>query len=228
MPRITIPRYASIDSRPSSESSAASVHSVDLPSLFRSPRPLSAYDHAAFDGHDGSELSSNDLKVNGIRVWYSSFTSVDWLHDAIKDSAHRARLSKHNSLRGRMRRSLDRAVGWFIVSLVGFLTAVIAFMIIRGEQLLFDMKEGYCTTAWYKAKRFCCPTPVPDAVTIPPPFVTMFVTQETCPDWRTWADVVMPAVSDGHWFFLEHEFVEYTTYTLIAVSFIPCLPLASD
>ena len=25
-----------------------------------------------------------DTKLNGIRVWYSSFTSVDWLHDAVK------------------------------------------------------------------------------------------------------------------------------------------------
>lgn len=43
------------------------------------------------------------------------------------------------------------------MSIVGFLTAIIAFGIVRLEQWLFDIKEGRCLDGWHKAKRFCCP-----------------------------------------------------------------------
>lgn len=190
--------------------------------LFGPSRPLSAYDRPAFGENQDPDDSSNDAKVNGIRVWYSSFTSIDWLHDAIKDSERRSRLRKRASLRGQLRRHADRGIGWFIVSIVGFLTAVVAWMIVRGEQLLFDLKEGYCTESWMKAKRFCCPTV--DASVIHPAFVTMFIPEEECPGWRTWAEVFMPHVSgDGKWPPLESEMVEYLSYTAIAVSsFVYC------
>ena len=50
------------------------------------------------------------------------------------------------------------------VTIIGFLTAIIAFIIVRSEQWLFDIKEGYCTTSIWKAKRFCCPSQDEDAL----------------------------------------------------------------
>ena len=200
-------------SRPSNPPSS-SVNSP-TPSFFRASRPVSAYDRSAFDAKQDPDDANNDVKTNGIRVWYSSFTSVDWLHDAIKDSARRSRLRKHRSLRGKAHRQVDRSVGWVIVSIVGFLTAVVAFLIVRGEQLLFDLKEGYCVRGWYKAKRFCCPSV--DTSAVPPAFVTMFAQEAPCEDWRTWAEVFMPRVDGSGWLPLEAEMVEYLSYTIIAV-----------
>jgi hypothetical protein len=48
-------------------------------------RPPSAYDfHASVLDPPGAE--GEGARINGIRVWYSSFTSIDWLHDAVSSS----------------------------------------------------------------------------------------------------------------------------------------------
>ncbi|KIO28067.1 hypothetical protein M407DRAFT_72341, partial [Tulasnella calospora MUT 4182] len=158
-------------------------------------------------------------RVNGVRVWYSSFTSIDWLHDAIKDSSRILRLrKKRTSFRGRLRNLADRSVGWLIVTVVGFLVAVIAFLVVRSEQLLFDLKEGYCIGAWWKAKRFCCPgsvklLPFQTYVTFKPP------TEDMCEQWRTWSDVLGPRVGPGGSHVGDESWViEYASYTVIALA----------
>lgn len=89
-------------------------------------------------------------------------------------------------------------MGWFIVTIVGFLTAVVAFLIIRGEQWLFDLKEGYCNHSWWKARQFCCPEAVDGPL-------------EACPAWRTWSELL---VRKGG---VAEELVEYVSYSVIAV-----------
>jgi chloride channel 3/4/5 len=163
-----------------------------------------------------------DVTANGIRVWYSSFTSVDWLHDAIKDAVRRTRLRRRKSVRGKFRLILDRSLGWIIVSVVGFLTAIAAFLVVRSEQLLFDLKEGYCREGWWKARRFCCPTQSEDVMNA---YVqlsgfsrTWNATEETCDGWRTWAEVFgSMAENRGKIVGFKAEMVEYVAYACIAV-----------
>lgn len=109
-----------------------------------------------------------------------------------------------------------------MVSIVGFLTAIAAFGIIRLEQWLFDIKEGYCGAAWYKAKRFCCPVLGADVTSSAPAANLQFPTTHLnngsdllpCADWVSWAERFdgrrkMPGA--------EEWIVEYTVYTLFAV-----------
>ncbi|KAG8970900.1 hypothetical protein FRC05_011668 [Tulasnella sp. 425] len=180
-------------------------------------RPLSAYD-AGFDVNT-EHPEEEGARVNGVRVWYSSFTSIDWLHDAIKDSSRLRRLrNKRTSFRGRLRNFADRSIGWIIVTVVGFLTAIVAFLVIRTEQVLFDLKEGYCQGAWWKAKRFCCPATVKLA-----PFQT-YVThglpdEIPCKRWSIWSDVLGPHVGpDGTHVGDENWVIEYASYTVIALA----------
>ncbi|CAK5281533.1 unnamed protein product [Mycena citricolor] len=195
-PPITLP--------PNSFSSPSSPARSPAVSVFRdlaysrlSQRPISAYDAPPPPEHmTDTEV---DAKINGVRVWYSSFTSIDWLHDAIKDSVRFSRLRKRKSLRARVRLALDKSLGWAIVTIVGFLTAVVAFLVVRGEQWLFDLKEGYCREGWYKAHRFCCPELADDLV-------------NSCPAWRTWSEVLVHDKSS-----LGSEAVEYLSYSVIAL-----------
>ena len=182
-----------------------------------SGRPISAYDAPLLKpkGDDAPDAGP-DVRTNGIRVWYSSYSSVDWLHDAIKDSVRRFRLQKRTSFRGRMRYRIDRSVGWIIVTIVGFLSAVVAFMIVRSEQWLFDIKNGYCTTGWWKAERFCCPN-FDDSLHVTPYFVTRTKLEE-CQSWRTWADVFAVNGSPE----LRDDILAYLMYAGIAVSTIQC------
>lgn len=164
-------------------------------------------------------------RVNGIRVWYSSFTSIDWLHDAvgrklvyliqdpnktktqIKDSRRMLSLRRRKSLRGRAKNSIDRATGWFVVTIVGLLAAIIAFTIVRLEQWLFDLKEGYCTEGFFRAKRFCCPTSV-DSGGI----------EEPCAAWETWAEFLGAEERLPKSWDIEGWLVEYLSYIIVAVS----------
>ncbi|TDL24300.1 hypothetical protein BD410DRAFT_116394 [Rickenella mellea] len=127
-----------------------------FPRTYSFSRPISTYDatnHPEEVYNDADAIP--DTQLNGVRVWYSSFSSVDWLHDAIKESSRVWRLRSRKSVRGRIRSALDRSVDWITVTIVGFLTAIVAFIIIRSEQVLFDLKEGRCSKGWWLAKRFC-------------------------------------------------------------------------
>lgn len=177
-------------------------------------RPISAYDAPFIDHID----SGDDLhaRTNGIRVWYSSFSSIDWLHDAIKDSVRFSRLRRGKSIRSKIRLLLDKSMGWIIVTLVGFFTAWVAFLVVRSEQWLFDSKEGYCRTDWTKPKRFCCPISDIDDHMFTRPF-SMRVMHETCPAWRTWAELFGASAQGGHMIGYQAEIIQYVAYTFIAV-----------
>ncbi|KIJ49385.1 hypothetical protein M422DRAFT_27751 [Sphaerobolus stellatus SS14] len=168
-------------------------------SFFKRP---AVYD-APLQTKSGQDDEINEaIKANGIRVWYSSFTSIDWLHDAIKDSYRIFRMRKRKSLRGRVRTALDRTTGWVVVTIVGFLSAVVAFLIVRAEQWLFDLKEGHCLQRWYKSKRYCCPRPKD--------LVSSLVEGEICDAWQTWAQFFN---SHG----IEGWITDYVCYAVIAI-----------
>ena len=162
---------------------------LDRTSIFRTQRPISAYDAPALTRKpEEPDLDAEGVvRANGVRVWYSSFTSVDWLHDAIKDSTRLYRLRRHKSVGGRMRNATDRMMGWVIVTIVGFLTAVVAFLIVRSEQWLFDIKYGYCATGWWKARRFCCPVASERSAFNS----ALDGSGESCGSWVPWGDAVM-------------------------------------
>lgn len=179
---------------------------------FGSQRPISAYDAPLLRPEGASPDAGPGARANGIRVWYSSYSSVDWLHDSIKDSVRRFRLRKRTSFRGRLRNRMDRSVGWVIVTIVGFLSAVVAFVIVRSEQWLFDIKNGYCATGWWKAERFCCPG-FDDLLLATPVFVTGSQL-EACEHWRSWADVFAGRSTPQ----LGDDLLAYLMYAGIAVS----------
>ena len=109
------------------------------------------------------------------------------------------------------------AAAALVVSLVGVVTAVIAFLIIRGELFLFDFKEGYCSPMWMWPKRFCCQDEPPLSqgtgwtATAP----------DACPAWKTWGEVLPPLIAHSKWLPIESAMIEYWAYTIIAVSTVP-------
>lgn len=189
---------------PSSPLTFSPTRRDTLRSRISQQRPISAYDaHLANFNSDTAETDI-DVRTNGFRVWYSSFSSIDWLHDAIKDSVRFARLRRGKSIRSRVRLAFDKSLGWIIVTVVGFLTAVVAFLVVRAEQWLFDLKQGYCKTAWWYAQHSCCP--------LPDEYGSL---DGHCPAWRTWSDVFVSwtgSESGGG-----ESAVQYLTYTIIAV-----------
>ena len=209
LPTLSLPsRIRSLSNSPTQK-----YATLDRPSLFRTQRPISAYD-ANFStlgrkpGEPELDTEAVDVRANGIRVWYSSFSSIDWLHDAIKDSVRVYHLRRHKSVRGRLNSAGDRLMGWIIVTIVGFLTAIAAFLIVRSEQWLFDIKYGYCATGWWKARKFCCPI-VSDTRT----FALGALTNEACSAWVSWGEAFTNTRASS----LSRTLVGRATYSLLAV-----------
>jgi chloride channel 3/4/5 len=115
-------------------------------------------------------------------------------------------LRRRKSLRGRAKNALDRATGWFVVTIVGLLAAIIAFTIVRLEQWLFDLKEGYCTEGIFRAKRFCCPMSADSGGV-----------EEPCPAWETWAEFLGAEERLPKSWDIEGWLVEYLSYIIVAV-----------
>jgi len=213
LPDLTLPHSSS--SNPSTPLYSPSAFRDLTFSRLTAQRPISAYDAPLELKDDNADIDADpDAKINGIRVWYSSFSSIDWLHDAIKDSVRFSRLRKRKSIRARIRLAIDKSIGWFIVTIVGFLTAIVAFLVVRSEQWLFDSKEGYCHEAWWKPKRFCCPQ-LDEGELILANSMRIHAMEEVCPAWRTWAEAFGAVGKNGN---AAGGFVQYIAYAVVAVS----------
>ena len=127
-------------------------------------------------------------RCKGMRGTNYLSTSSNQIH---QESSRLYRIRTRKSLRGQLLRVFDNSIDWLVVTIVGFLTAISAFLIVRAEQWLFDLKEGKCASGWWHARRFCS-------------------------DWREWSEIVggkdpMQRFGNGLWA------IEYVVYTIVAV-----------
>ncbi|KIR73629.1 voltage-gated chloride channel [Cryptococcus deuterogattii CA1014] len=141
-------------------------------------------------------------------------------YSQIKESSRvrRLRHAASRSLRGRIANTWDRFQGWLVVTLIGIITALIAFLIIRAEMAFFDLKEGFCSNSWGTAKRFCCAprhqSPGSDGG------------EYECSDWVEWGQLFKPKAKDGPfggWVYGGPEFMAYATVALLLAVIASCM-----
>ncbi|KAK0127432.1 hypothetical protein ONS96_006972 [Cadophora gregata f. sp. sojae] len=134
------------------------------------------------------------------RVWYDQFTSTDWVHDSIADAYRVKALRSRTDLRGRIKATFDGAQGWILSAVVGFLTAVIAYVVDVSEAPVFDWKDGYCSTGFFISEKHCCPE------------------GDRCLAWESWANFVqIPGLSE--------QVIEFGIFVCLVVLFstLSCL-----
>ncbi|KAJ2796101.1 hypothetical protein H4R20_005649, partial [Coemansia guatemalensis] len=96
-------------------------------------------------------------KGKGIRAWYTSYTTIDWLHDDIREQARLRALRSVTGTRGWWLNNLwDPVQGWLLVVLVGLLCGLFAGFISEWSELLAGWKTGYCRADWRLSKTICC------------------------------------------------------------------------
>ena len=110
------------------------------------------------------------------RVWYDQFTSTDWVHDSIADGYRVRKLQQRKDMRGKLLYWFDRAQGWLLVGIIGFVTAVIAYLVDITEAAIFDIKEGFCRSNWHLSHKRC-----------------------RHEDWSTWSQVIRPSGVGSKW-----------------------------
>jgi chloride channel 3/4/5 len=124
--------------------------------------------HALSDRQESTSESKGSLFPDE-RVWYDQFTSTDWVHDTIADSHRVKALRARKDFWGRVRVVFDGSQGWILSALVGFVVALIAYVVNVSESTVFDWKDGYCSRAWYLDEKKCCP-------------------KGPCEDWESWSE----------------------------------------
>lgn len=106
------------------------------------------------------------------RLWYDQFTSIDWVHDSIKDGIRLRELRSRKDFKGRMLALFDGAQGWILVAVIGCITAAIAYFVDIADKHVFELKDGICTTSWLSDRRTCC------------------IGERSCDAWNSWSQLV--------------------------------------
>lgn len=114
------------------------------------------------------------------RTWYDQFTSTDWVHDSVADGIRLRELRSRRDIRGRLLAWYDGAQGWILVAVIGCITAAIAYLVDVSSDLVFDLKEGFCTTRWFRSRSDCCPA------------------YRDCTDWLSWSQI-FKYTRDNRW-----------------------------
>lgn len=146
-------------------------------------RQLSTKISRVFRAHSGDyddDVDHKGLYNVGERIWYDDYTTIDWVHDSVKDAFRRKSLQSMRGFRGRILNAWDSLQGWLLVALIGVVTASVAYCIDTMEPIISDYKEGYCTNAWWKSKRGCCHS-----------------SDGICESWRTWSEVTQQSYTDA-------------------------------
>ena len=107
-------------------------------------------------GLDESMQSAKTTLWQDNRVWYDQFTSTDWVHDNIADAYRVKALRSRKDIRGRLAAWFDGAQGWILVAIIGVITAICAYFVNTTESIIFDLKQGHCTTKWNYSRKACC------------------------------------------------------------------------
>ncbi|CAG8463355.1 9168_t:CDS:10 [Acaulospora morrowiae] len=135
----------------------------------------------------------------GIRVWYDDYTTIDWIHDYVKERVRVRRLYSIGGIRGYLKTSFDGLQGWVLVFLIGIVTACFAGAVDVAAEWGSDLKDGYCNTDFYSKKSFCCKNSAD--------------LEESCANWTTWSQALHFESEEESWWF------DYFAYVFVAFCF---------
>ncbi|CAJ0915523.1 637_t:CDS:10 [Entrophospora sp. SA101] len=133
----------------------------------------------------------------GIRVWYDDYTTIDWIHDYIKERVRVRKLYSRKGFSGWVIKSWDGLQGWILVFLIGIVVACVAGIVDVTAEWGSDLKDGYCSNGITLKKQFCCKNQKP----------------ESCAEWVEWSSAFkMEDPEKSAWF-------NYFAYVFIAFWF---------
>lgn len=126
------------------------------------PRPRLASFHSYVDDGIPPETETTRREPDQARR-YEDFTTIDWVQDASREHGRKEdRLARSQaalrdpSWKNLLRTVYDAGQVWLVLALVGACIGLNAACLNIMTEYLGDMKTGYCSTAWYLNKEFCC------------------------------------------------------------------------
>ncbi|SCV02826.1 LANO_0G00474g1_1 [Lachancea nothofagi CBS 11611] len=139
----------------------------------------------------GSHLEQENIPIL-TRNYYDDFTSVDWVRDYLFDVQQREELYALKGLSGKFRRCYSYLQDWVLIIVIALSCALLAFVIDKSEELLVDLKRGYCKPNFLLNEQQCC-------------------SNYTCAKWTLWPQVF----SSFHGGTLRADFLVYLVLSLL-------------
>ncbi|KAG9186605.1 hypothetical protein G6011_09713 [Alternaria panax] len=91
----------------------------------------------------------------GERLPYNDYTTIDWLHDLVKDSYRFRHIQSRRGIRYKTLALFDACSGWVAVVVIGALTACVAFLVDVAVATVSDWKVGYCEGRPFRNREAC-------------------------------------------------------------------------
>ncbi|KZF26503.1 chloride channel-like protein 3 [Xylona heveae TC161] len=128
-----------------------------IPSIVRDRRlnHVRAEEDSVISSHLSKEEQALSATPLGERLPYNDYTTIDWLHDLVKNSFRYRLIHCRKGLRPRLYAAWSSCEGWVAVALIGLLTACVAFLVDIAEATVSDWKEGYCSGNVFRTKEAC-------------------------------------------------------------------------
>ncbi|KAI5275816.1 hypothetical protein E4T47_01241 [Aureobasidium subglaciale] len=92
----------------------------------------------------------------GERLAYNDYTTIDWLHDLVKDSHRLRNIHGNKTWRGQVIAIFDASSGWIAAAIIGALTACVAYLVDIAAATVSDWKLGRCSTNPFSTRESCC------------------------------------------------------------------------
>ncbi|KAF2791772.1 chloride channel-like protein 3 [Melanomma pulvis-pyrius CBS 109.77] len=92
----------------------------------------------------------------GERLPYNDYTTIDWLHDLVKDSYRFRYIQSRRGIRYNLVSMFEACSGWIAVVIIGTLTACVAFLVDIAVATVSDWKLGYCKKNVFLSREACC------------------------------------------------------------------------
>ncbi|KAJ3186073.1 hypothetical protein HDU85_000988 [Gaertneriomyces sp. JEL0708] len=139
------PDYGSIDD-PLASPPPSRMHPSWRKSFILSKRKSGVYD----------EIMERDPNVHGMRVWYEDYTTIDWIHDNVKERVRLRTLRRMPGLKGWIETRVDAMQAWVLLALIGIACGCLASGIQTAYNFLGGLRTGYCTESIWMSKDRCC------------------------------------------------------------------------
>ncbi|ODV97265.1 hypothetical protein PACTADRAFT_49004 [Pachysolen tannophilus NRRL Y-2460] len=148
--------------------------------------------YGSIENHQDSIHSQNDNangpNTNLERNFYDDFTTVDWLQNSIKQSERLTYLNKKSkkSFKYKIFKNIDQLKSWVLILIISFCCSLLAYSIDKVENVLVDLKRGYCSANWLLSESTCCSSKA--MVPTPPEFWIRDNNIAMCKDFKMWSD----------------------------------------